>query len=69
MLAKKPLLQSSEAAIEKTYNPHIVVVWTSTGVAVKEFPYEEDAVEKFNEIRSLHLKVTLAKVIRSHGEG
>ena len=55
---------------KKEYNPHIVVVWTSpTTVAAKEFPYQEDAEEKYHEVVELHQKVTLAKVIKSHGEG
>ena len=56
---------------EKHYDPHIVVVWTSeTTVAVQEFPYEEDAVEKYNEVVQLHFrKVALARIVREHGEG
>lgn len=56
---------------EKTYEPHVIVVWTSdTTVAVKEYSYKEDAVEKYNELREAHVqKVVLAKVVRSHGEG
>lgn len=54
----------------KEYSPHIVVVWTSpTSVAVKEFPYREDAEAKYQELVEAHQKVTLAKVTKSHGEG
>jgi hypothetical protein len=66
--------------VEKEYNPHVVVVWMSslrgsgsfaapfTTVAVKEYPFKEDAEEKYNEL--IHAdKVVLAKVVKSHGEG
>lgn len=55
----------------KEYNPHIIVVWTSPStVAVKEYPYKEDAEEKYNELLQLGaVKVVLAKTIKSHGEG
>ena len=58
-------------AIEKEYNPHVVVVWTSaTTVAVKEYSYKEDAEEKYHQLTEMHVqKVVLAKVVRSHGEG
>jgi len=56
--------------VEKTYSPHIVVVWTSdTTVAVKEYHYQEDAEEKYHELVELHQRVTLAKVVKVHGEG
>jgi len=57
---------------EKTYEPHVIVVWASpTNVAVQEFPYKEDAEEKYNEILPLRgfQKVVLAKIVRKHGEG
>jgi len=54
----------------KTYEPHIVVVWTSdTSVAVKEYSYKEDAEEKYNQVVQMHYKVALAKVVKEHGEG
>lgn len=54
----------------KVYNPHIIVVWTSsTTVAVKEYPYQEDAEEKYRELETHVQKLVLAKVVRAHGEG
>jgi hypothetical protein len=60
---------------QKQYAPHVVIVWIATPgrqvtVAVQEYPYKEDAEEKYNEIVQLYAqKVVLAKVVRSHGEG
>jgi hypothetical protein len=57
----------------KTYEPHIVAVWISDKeVVVQEFPYKEDAIEKYQEIATRargYQKVVLAKVVRKHGEG
>jgi len=64
---KKLLHQDST----KMYEPMLVVVWTSpTAVAVKEYPFREDAEDKYNELLQAHVpKVVLAKIIKSHGEG
>jgi len=58
-------------AVEKKYDPHVVIVWTSdTTVAVKEYPYKEDAEEKYHQLTETHAqKVVLAQVVRVHGEG
>ena len=72
ILQKGPLRQALEKQdLSKEYNPHVVIVWTgSTNVAVQEYPYKEDAEEKYNEIVQLHVrKVVLAKIVKSHGEG
>lgn len=55
----------------KEYDPHVIVVWTSpNAVAVQEYPYKEDAEEKYNDVVQAHAqKVVLAKIIKSHGEG
>jgi len=55
----------------KEYNPHVIVVWTSSEtIAVQEYAYKEDAEEKYNELVQTHIqKIVLAKVIKSHGEG
>jgi hypothetical protein len=64
-------LRRGGRTISKTYSPHIVVVWTSdTTVVVKEYPYQEDAEEKYEELIQVHVqKITLAKVVKKHGEG
>ena len=56
---------------QKQYDPHVIVLWVSdTTFAVKEFPFKEDAEEKYNEVvQTRVLKVVLAKVIKMHGEG
>ena len=66
---------------EKTYEPHFIIVWASTnvnidkkgtaiGVAVKEFPYKEDAYEKYNELIQKGIQeIALAKLIKKHVEG
>jgi len=71
VLREGPLRKLLKKESVKEYDPHVVIVWTSpTTVAVKEFPYGEDAEEKYNELVQLHAqKVVLAKVIKSHGEG
>jgi len=73
ILPKGPLRQALEkhSSSTKEYNPHVIIVWTSeTAVAVKEYPYKEDAEEKYNEIVQLHpYKVVLAKVVKAHSEG
>lgn len=58
-------------AVEKTYAPHIIVVWTSdTTVGAQLFPYKEDAEDKYQElVRRRVPKVVLAKVVKAHGEG
>ena len=76
MLEEGPLRKflrgrSSPEIPVKEYAPHVIVVWTSpTTVAVKEYPYKEDAEEKYNEVVQTHAqRVVLAKIIKSHGEG
>ena len=57
--------------MSKEYNPHIIAVWTSsTIVFVKEFPFKEDAEEKYRELLEVHTqKIVMAKVVKTHGEG
>jgi len=71
VLKEGPLRRLLKKESVKDYDPHVVVVWTSpTTVAVKEYPYREDAEEKYNEVVQAHAqKVVLAKIIKTHGEG
>lgn len=66
---------------EKIYEPHFIIVWASVDVAidkggtkmevaVKEFPYKEDAYEQYNELIQKGVqKIALAKLIKKHVEG
>jgi len=57
-------------AQNKVYEPHAVIVWPSpTTVAVKEYPYKEDAEAKYEEIVQMHQTVALAKIVKKHSEG
>jgi len=73
ILPKGPLRQAlgNRQDLSKEYNPHVVIVWTSpTQVAVQEYPYKEDAEEKYNDIAQLHVyKVVLAQRVKVHAEG
>lgn len=67
-------LEETPNGSEKKYDPHIIIVWlTEKNVAVKEFPYKEDAQAKYDEILATGTrafwKVALVKIVRVHGEG
>jgi hypothetical protein len=55
----------------KTYEPHVVIAWTGEGrIGLEEFPYKEDAFDKYNIAVAMRLrKVILARIVRQHGEG
>jgi len=63
-------VQTNHPVGVKEFSPHIVVWNGVAGGGIQEFSYKEDADTVYEELVQKHTKkVTLAKVVKSHGEG